>query len=932
MRVPDDTRDDDELSRRELLTRMGASLALAGLMACERAPKEKIVPYGVKPPEVTPGVPSFYATAWTLDGYATGLLVESHEGRPTKIEGNPEHPASLGATGIFEQALILELYDRSRARAIRRGRDTATWRGFQEHVVARSATSGGRGVHFVMEPVSSPLLVSQIAAVRARLPGATFHFHTPLSRSAVWEGARMALGAPLETKVDLAAADVVLALDACFLGGGPGSLPLARRFADRRRVRGTRDEMNRLYVAEPQLSVTGGMADHRARLSNHELLRATASLVAALSNGHAPESPFFQAALRDLVAHRGSSVVLVGDRQPARLHAMGHVLNRALGNVGRTVEYIESPIFEAGTESHGLTRLTMALDAGEVDALVILEGNPLYNAPADLELARRVRSAREVVYLGLFENETARAATWFLPAAHTLEAWGDARAYDGTTSLVQPLLAPLHDGHTPSEVLAVFQGETERSGYELLRASWRAKSPASDFEARWNRALERGIIDGPSPAVPAPPLAPVADAPLEPPSDALELCFRPDARVHDGRYTNNGWLLELPDPVTKLTWGNAALLAPRTAARFGVASEDVVEIRHAGRSLRAPVLVVAGQAENTVVLPLGYGRSGAEALADGVGVNAYLLRRSSALDCDRGATLARTGERFELAQTQAHFALEGRDEDILPHRTLAEYRAAPAFTEPKQRPLTLYPSQPTAPRQWGMTIDLNVCTGCSVCVVACQAENNIPIVGKKGVQKGREMHWIRIDRYADGPPDDPRVLVQPMLCQHCEKAPCEYVCPTNATVHSADGLNQMVYNRCVGTRFCSNNCPYKVRRFNWFNYTHEKTATEQLAMNPDVTVRARGVMEKCTYCVQRIRQAEIREIVGHRPLADGDIRTACQQACPTSAIRFGDLRDPRSEVARLTRNDRAYSALSDLGTVPRTRYLAKLSNPNPEIR
>lgn len=933
-------------SRRDFVKRMGASMALAGLAACERAPKEKIVPYVVRPPEVTPGNATFYATAWSLDGYATGLLVESHAGRPTKIEGNPDHPASLGATGIMEQALILELYDRNRARATRKGQEAATWPGFQESFA--NVPNGGRGLHFLMEPTGSPLIANQISRIRARLPEAKFHFYTPLSRQTAWDGARIALGRPLETQVNLRAADVILSLDADFLACGPSQLRLGREFADRRRVRASSDSMNRLYVAEAQTSVTGGMADHRAAIPNHEILRASARLAAALTDARAfPElapvvgrwrtalgldSPFFQAVTRDLVAHRGASVVLVGDQQPAAVHAIGHLLNRALGNVGKTITYTESPIFEAGAVSHDLGALVKAIDAGEVDTLVILEGNPVYSAPVDIELARRVRSIKETVYLGLFENETARATNWFLPAAHFLESWGDACAQDGTTSIVQPLIAPLYEGRTVTDILAVFQGET-RSTHELLRESWRS----SLDDGRWNRALEKGVLDSPRLA---PVIAQIASTDLAKAlgevrfadaGNSLEVCFRPDSRVYDGRFTNNAWLLELPDPMTKLTWGNAALLAPATAARSGVTSEDLVELRYRGRSVRAPVLIVPGQAENTVGLRLGFGRTGAEELAERVGVDAYLLRTSTALDADLGATLIALGERSELALTQSHFSLEGRDEDILPHRTLAEYQKNPNFAEREERPLSLYQLKPGGARQWGMTIDLNVCTGCSSCVVACQAENNIPIVGKQGVKKSREMHWIRIDRYFSGPAENPRFLTQPMLCQHCEKAPCEYVCPTNATVHSEDGLNQMAYNRCVGTRFCSNNCPYKVRRFNWFNYTYEKTAVEQLAMNPEVSVRARGVMEKCSFCVQRIRGAEIRAAVGHRPLVDGDIRTACQQACPTQAIQFGDLRDPRSQVATLVKNDRIYSVLSDLGTIPRTRYLAKLSNPNPEL-
>ncbi len=940
----------DPVARREFLTLMGASIALAGLDGCSsRPPSGEIVPYVIQPPEVTPGIPSDYASAFTRDGYGVGVIVQSHEGRPTKVEGNPDHPASLGASGVFEQAAILGLYDPDRARGMRRGALPSLWAALVDELTRAHGEGRGRGLHLLLEPTSSPLVEFQLGRVRQRFPEALVHFYAPLAPTAAWEGAQLALGRPLETQLDLKEADVILALDADFLGEGPAHLSLSRDFADRRRVQSAADSMNRLYVAESALSITGMAADHRLRLRTREVAALTGAIVAAAGVSELgglvdrwrtlgdPMRRWVDAVSRDLLAHRGRSAVLIGDAQPAAVHAMGHALNAALGNVGRTVRYTESPILEAGRPSHGLALLVGALGRGEVETLLILGQNPVYTAPANFELAAQIARAGRSVYLGLYENETAHACTWFVPAAHELEAWGDTRAKDGTTSLVQPLISPLHDGRTPSQLLAVLTGELDNDARGLLRDFWEKQRPG-DIEAFFTAALARGAVPGSA--------LPVIDAKvswvalraslgafeLAPPDASLEVTFFRDSRVYDGRFTNNAWLLELPDPITKLTWGNAAQISATTAARLGVETGDMVELRLEGRSVEVPILVAAGQADDALALHLGYGRKGSEKLARDLGANAYRLRTSAAPFFATGVTLTKLGRHRRLPITQLHHALEGRDDSILRHSTLETYRAEPAHGEDKQhRPLGLYQLRPTAAHQWGMVIDLGACTGCNACVVACQAENNIPVVGEKGVLKGREMHWLRIDRYFEGEPDNPQVLLEPMLCQHCEMAPCEYVCPVNATSHSDDGLNQMTYNRCVGTRFCSNNCPYKVRRFNWFDYHADMSKTEALAMNPDVTVRARGVMEKCTFCVQRIRGGEIRARVEGRKLDEGELQTACQQACPSRAIVFGNINDPSSEVAKHRTNDRIFSVLGELGTNPRVRYLAKLTNPNPEL-
>ncbi|HEX7128067.1 MAG TPA: 4Fe-4S dicluster domain-containing protein [Thermodesulfobacteriota bacterium] len=964
------------LTRRALFEWVGASLALAGVGGCAEPPTEQILPYATQPPEVTPGIPRYYATSMVLDGFATGLLVESHVGRPTKIEGNPDHPASLGATGAYEQASILGLYDPHRARALLERGQPRAWSAFLERyglAAPRShrwAAAGGAGLHLLLEPTSSPLVAELLGRVRAAYPRAQVHFHAPLAPLSPLEAARRLLGRPLLAQYDLGRADVVVALDADLLASGPFHLRYARQLAERRRVAGPTDGMSRLYVAEATPTPTGVLADHRVRARSAEVhgiaLALLAAVVAALGRdapgglaaalpraaGPAAHGDQVRAMARDLTARPGAGLVVAGDRQPPAVHVAAHLVNALLGNVGRTVWWTESPILEAGEPSHGLGPLVDALRAGAVETLVVLEGNPSYTAPADLELPRLLRGVADSVYLGLFENETARDCRWFVPAAHYLESWGDARARDGTLSPVQPLIRPLYGGRTVADVLAVLAGLAGRSTYDLLRET-HARRATGDAAAEFEAALREGLVAGS--AFPradaridlarAPSLLGPAAAPA--PEGTLELDLVQDARVYDGRFADNPWLQELPDPMTKLTWDNAALVSPRTAARLGLANEAVVELACRGRTLRAPVLVQPGQADDAVSLALGYGRDGAEAVARGVGVNAFgLFLAGESPFFSGGLALtpvvgreappspvmppARRPARHRLAVTQPHRSAQGRA--IVRRATLAEYREAPRAAPAQPRPVqTLYEPHRYEGVQWGMTIDLTVCSGCSACVVACQAENNVPVVGRDGVLGSREMHWLRIDRYDEGDPDSPAVSMLPMLCQHCERAPCEYVCPVNATVHSPDGLNEQVYNRCIGTRFCSNNCPYKVRRFNWFDYNADRTETQKMAMNPDVTVRARGVMEKCTFCVQRIRRHEIEARIEGRPAPDGGFTTACAQACPTGAIVFGRIDDPRTDVARLRRQPRAYAVLEELGTEPRVRYLARLTNPNPEL-
>ena len=946
-----------DLTRREFVTLLGASVALAGLTACVREPAEKILPYVHGAPDVVPGVAQHFATTMSLGGYGTGLLVTSHEGRPTKVEGNPDHPASLGAAGVYEQASVLQLYDPHRAHDVRVGRRNSSWAAlaaaFSPAALRSRAGARGAGLRLLLEPTSSPLIAAMLARVQTALPDSRIYFHAALDDGATLQATRDTLGGNVIAQHDFRSADVVISLGADFCASGPYNLRYARDFGARRRVRSPAP--SRLYVAECAPSPTGTIADHRVAASPVALGRIAAALLAVIAGerGGAGQIPagtaataagsisltsaqraWVAGAATDLMASRGRGIVIAGPRQSADVHAMAHALNAAAGNVGTTVRYIESPILHAGEEGRDLATLAAEINGGAVDTLVILDGNPAYAAPVDLKIADAIHSVRNSLYLGTYDDETARESTWFVPAAHYLESWADARAYDGTASLVQPLISPLYDGRTVAQLLALLAGDSTSSAHDLLRQSWNTSySSAGSLDTQWNEALTRGTIAGTSATLSTPAVrwsaVTAAHARLTAPAarDVVAIDFVQSPAVYDGRFADNGWLQELPDPTTKLTWDNAALVGAALGTRLGVQRGDEVSITLHGRTIKTPVIVVPGHANDAITLAMGYGRSGAEATARGVGSNANAIRTWSAPYTDGEVTITRTGAHRDLAITQEHWSLHGRGEDILGTGVAAAASHETSLPPTKRRPLTLYEPEAPSPDgfggdQWAMVIDLNTCTGCGACVVACEAENNTPVVGRDGVLKSREMQWMRIDRYVEGDVEEPEVSVQPMLCQQCEKAPCEYVCPVDATVHSDDGLNEMVYNRCVGTRFCSNNCPYKVRRFNWFDYNGEISETERMAKNPEVTIRARGVMEKCTFCVQRIRHAQIESEIANEPRT-GPVVTACQQTCPTGAIVFGSLTNPASEVVKQRSDPRCFSALDHLGTVPRVRYLAR---------
>ena len=947
---------EDPRGRREFLTLMGASLALAGLTACTKQPTEKILPYVRQPEPLVPGRPLFFATAAGHDGYARGILVESHEGRPTKVEGNPDHPASLGGSDVFGQAHVLGLYDPDRSKTVLYVGEDRTWGDFRAALGAaldKQKAKGGAGLRFLTGRVTSPAFAAQMAGVLAAFPGARWVSWEPAGRDNARAGAVLAFGEPVEPQYRFDAADVVLSLEADFVSSHPASLRLVREFASRRKPGGETPEMNRLYVVEGSPTSTGASADHRLALRSSEIegfARAVAAGLGVAAEGGVDDT-WVAPIVRDLKRAGAKALVIAGESQPPAMHALAHAMNEALGAVGTTVTYTAPAEAAPVGETAALAALVGEMQAGAVEVLVVLGANPAYAAPADLKVVEALDKVPLRIHHGLYLDETAERCHWHLPASHGLESWGDLRAADGTVSIVQPLIAPLYNTLSEIEVLAAF-GEGEPKGYDVLRAHWEAQLGSVEFEKRWNRALHDGVVAGTAFEPKAVEVVPGewTKAPKATPAAGLEVAFRTDPAVYDGRFANLGWLQELPRPLSKVTWDNVALVSPKTAAALGgVKTEqtasghftEVAELRLGGRSVRAPLWVLPGHADGAVTLHLGFGRRRAGRVGTAVGFDAYALRTSGALWAAGGLEVVKTGETARIACTQDHWTMEATAHEQAQERhvvravTLADLAKDPhAVHRMGHEPapgLSMYPEHEYEGRAWGMAIDMSACVGCNACVAACQSENNIPVVGKDQVGRGREMHWIRVDRYYEGSPEGPHTFHQPVLCMHCENAPCEVVCPVAATVHSEEGLNDMVYNRCVGTRYCSNNCPYKVRRFNFLLYQDWETPTFKMMRNPEVTVRSRGVMEKCTYCVQRISRARIDAKNQGRDMKDGDVVTACEAACPAQAIVFGDVNDPGSRVAKLKDSERSYGLLTELQTKPRTTYLAAVRNPNPQI-
>jgi MoCo/4Fe-4S cofactor protein with predicted Tat translocation signal len=993
----------DPVERRTFLKLMGASLALAGLSGCVIQPPEKIVPYVRQPEEEVPGRGLYFATAFSLGGIATPLLARSNEGRPTKLEGNPDHPNNRNsdpndkgssATDIFSQASILTLYDPDRSQTPMYRGETRPWTQFMAEIRGLIEKEGdglkarkGAGLRFLTETITSPSLAAQMKSVLTDFPEAKWHQYEPANRDNARAGAMMAFGQPVNTIYDFSKADRILSLGSDFLACLPGSLRYARDYAAKRRITGDRTEMNRLYVVESTPTTTGANADHRLPLRPSEL-ELLAFGERDLGSLKAHEQAWLSAMKKDLQQHTGASIVIAGDDQPPIVHAATHQANAMLGNVGKTVFYTDPVEANSVDQAQSLRELVNDIDGGTVDTLIIIGGNPAYNTPIDLRLdLNRLNKVKLRAHLSLYNNETSDICHWHIPATHYLESWGDARSYDGTVTIVQPLIAPLYEGRTTHEVLALFSENYDRKPYDIVKDYWRSQagnrvqgvggsqnkstkpsaSPVAevtgDFESWWRKCLHDGFV--PNSSLPTKTVSLKSDwaaglnssntQPANP--NTLELVFRTDPTIYDGRFANNGWLQELPKPLTKLTWDNVALLSANTAKKLGVLAQDYekdkkgreayvdqIELKLNGRGISKPLpaWIMPGQPDDVITIHLGYGRPRAGRVGDGQGFNAYEIRTSDAPWFAAGAQASKAPGNYELAATQIHFNMEGRD--LLREGPLEEYlkdrnllREEQEKQQKELHDLSLYQDYDYKDQgngyAWGMSIDLNSCVGCNACMIACQSENNIPVVGKDQVLRSREMHWIRVDSYFKGDPNKPGgPYFQPVPCMHCENAPCEPVCPVHATVHSSEGLNDMVYNRCVGTKYCSNNCPYKVRRFNFYLYQDWETPTYQLMRNPDVSVRSRGVMEKCTYCVQRIQSAKIQSEIEGRQVHDGEIVTACQSVCPTEAIVFGNINDPNSKVSKLKAMDRDYSLLGELNTRPRTTYLSALRNPNPEIK
>ena len=962
------------LSRRSVLKLMAASAAFAGLTACTKLPTEKIAPYARQRPEdLVPGKPIFFATAMPHAGGSLGLLVESHMGRPTKVEGNPDHPASLGATDVFAQASVLTLYDPDRAKVIIQNGRIGDWSNFLDEMQRMRqslALKKGVGFRILTETLISPTLADQIRALSEQFPQAKWHQYEPCGNDGGRVGSRMAFGEYVNTYYRFDKADVVLALDADFFCSPPAGVRYARDFADKRRITEPSGSMNRLYVVESTATITGAMADHRLPLRSTDVegfARSLAQEFGLKVGDSGPAMPakwpadWIPSLVRDLKQHQGSSIVLAGDQQPPIVHAIAQAINQALGNVGSTVIHTEPVEASPVDQLQSLRELVADIKAGAVETLVIVGGNPVYTAPADFQFAENLLRVNRRIHISLYEDETAELCHWHIPEAHYLESWSDARAFDGTASIIQPLISPLYNGRSVHEFLAVLLGQPGRVAHEIVRDYWRKQNLTKDFETSWQVWLERGVI--PDTALPQKQVRLNPGFGAEPsgsagtpnvggsanPAGELEIVFRPDPAIWDGRYANNGFLQELQKPLTKLTWDNAALIGVATAQRLGLSNEDVVLLHYQGRTVRAPVWIMPGHADNSVTVNLGYGRRRAGNVGTGIGFDACALRTSGDPWFAVGLQIDKTGDHFPLAVMQHHYieqqhgkAIE--EESVAAHHrglvrvaTLDEFRKDPGFAKDPEDQTTqaqsLYPPYDYSKGyQWGMSIDLNSCVGCNACVTACRVENNIPVVGKEEVRAGRHMNWIRVDTYYRGDLDTPETYNEVVLCMQCENAPCEYVCPVGATVHSPEGLNEMIYNRCVGTRYCSNNCPYKVRRFNFELYSDWTTPSLYALRNPDVTVRSRGVMEKCTYCIQRIQEVKIIAEEAGREIRDGEIQTACQQSCPTQAIVFGNINDPNSRVTKLKAQTRNYGLLTELNVRPRTSYLAKLRNPNPEIK
>jgi len=971
----------DQVSRRSFLRVMGASIALAGFASC-RKPVQKILPFSRQPEDRVLGVPLFYATSMPFQGSVSGLLVTNVEGRPNKIEGNEQHPGSLGRTSIYNQASILGLYDQDRSRSPKRNNENVT----KEDFVAFAAdhfSDRNRRILFVDEASSSPTYHRLKNRALTEFPNADWVTYEPFSDRNAIEGTQIAFGQRLRTVNHYDNADLIVALDDDFMSpqAHRNSVQNAANVASRRMVESTEDTMSRIYSIENAFTSTGSYADHRLRLKSSQIAPFTYALASKLSESVSGLSAFSGVAndfsthnwvdilASELLSNQGRSIVSVGADHSPELQAAVAAINVALGNNENTVTYHSLPFLNDRDEYNAFLDAVNELKAGAYDTIVMVGTNVAFNAPADLDLETALSNVETKVHLSDYVDETSQISDWHVNKAHFLETWGDGHSFTGERSIIQPQIQPLFDGLSEVEFLSILLDGELTSGYDLVQDTW-SNLFTSDFNNQWEAVLHDGVhqedgFSAASVSISSAFSSAMSEAVNEETISGIEIAIKPDARIYDGRFANNAWLMELPEPMTKITWDNVALMSAATAEKIGIDPErsfknnevPLVRITAQGETIEIAAWVEPGHADDSITLTVGYGRSNIGRVADGVGVNTYPLRTSQDLFF-QSASVEAAGGTYEISCVQDHHSLEGRD--MIRTATLDEYKELPDFASyanihgyevpgikeaealgDSDGPISLFNEQygPDYQPQWGMTIDLNSCFGCGVCTIACQAENNIPVIGKREVGRRRIMHWIRTDRYYAGDADNPTAYHQPVPCMHCELAPCEQVCPVAATTHSEDGINQMTYNRCIGTRYCANNCPFKVRRFNFFNYTKEYLTSGddpeiiQMAMNPEVTVRFRGVIEKCTYCVQRVNRGKIKSKIatGSKKPEDGAVKTACQQACPTNAISFGDLTDSNSEVSRKKRNDRNYVMLEEINVRPRTSYLARLTNKNPEL-
>ena len=952
----------DGESRRTVLKMMAASFGLAGLTACRR-PVEHIFPVTKGIENYIPGEKYVYATVTSLAGQSAGLLVETHDGRPTKIEGNPAHPFSQGAATALAQATLLNLYDPDRSwKVLQDGKDSS-WGQFEAY--AKTLPLGdGSGLRFLSESVTSPSLSALRTATLKKYPKAKWVEYESFQRTAGREGATLVFGEPVTPQTNFDKAKVILALDSDFLGLDWQTPLPTKQYSKARRVESEDDldKLPRLYSVESQFSITGANADHRLRMRGSEIKRFAVDVAVALgaipglnvlNNGTDRRAKFLAAVVKDLKAAGKDALVITTPRQPPIVHALALLMNQTLGSLGNTIEVLKVATedrVESGPAA--IKALAGEMASGQVSTLVMLGGNPAYTAPADTQFADNIKKVANSIHLGQDPNETAAVSKWHLPEAHFLESWGDSVA-GGIASIQQPMIEPIFGGRTPSEIVALISGEKVTKAHDIVKNYWLATWPEkpaagkagepTSREQLWKQSLNDGIVVGSKPVEPvkatadAKKVAAAVAADPYPDYGGIEIAFVPSSHAWDGSFANNGWMQETPDPMTKLVWGNAALVSGATAAKIGAGDGQMIAISRGGAKIQAAVLIQPGHADNCITIALGFGRTNCGRVGKDVGFNAGPLRTSDAMWYASNVQVAPTGERFVHATTQERGLADSmNDRPLYRETTAVEYKKNPKVVEEMSELPELHSVYHEFTydqgHQWGMSIDLGACTGCNACVVACAAENNMPVVGKDQVIRGREMHWIRLDRYYVGDQDEPRAVEQPLPCMQCENAPCENVCPVAATTHSPEGLNDMVYNRCVGTRYCANNCPFKVRHFNFLNFHKNDPDIHSMVHNPDVTVRMRGVMEKCTYCVQRIQETKIQaKVEGRREIKDGEILTACQQTCPADAIVFGNINDPNSRVAKLKKQERNYAMLAELDIRPRTTYLARVRNPNPEL-